>query len=244
MGFTSSLSVPYYKLSLVLHYLRLRTPNNFLTQYFVASVVGGCRRSKQDRGRARKVRVLFLSRGAAAKHRNEQHRLHQQYWWDSRLAEVYHGKHLSDFCSPFLSHHCTACWPSHKVSLYCNRSSFGYDINHCLHLQLPMDIFFAICFRFLRNGKDDVSGVDSKSDLQLFIATFNHMRHPYQLLIIPLTIWSGVEQGFFQSDYTAVSTQTLLSLAIRQHLFQAWFFRQIIGDGWDSVQFLSHIKTH
>ena len=26
---------------------------------------------------------------------------------------------------------------------------------------------------------------------------------PYQLLVIPLTIWSGVEQGFFLSDYTA-----------------------------------------
>ena len=29
------------------------------------------------------------------------------------------------------------------------------------------------------------------------------MKKPYQLLIIPLTIWSGVEQGFFGADYTA-----------------------------------------
>ena len=29
------------------------------------------------------------------------------------------------------------------------------------------------------------------------------MTKPYQLLIIPLTFWSGVEQGFFLSDYTA-----------------------------------------
>ena len=29
------------------------------------------------------------------------------------------------------------------------------------------------------------------------------MMKPYQLLVIPLTIWSGVEQGFFLSDYTA-----------------------------------------
>ena len=35
------------------------------------------------------------------------------------------------------------------------------------------------------------------------IATFKHMMKPYQLLVIPLTIWSGVEQGFFLSDYTA-----------------------------------------
>ena len=35
------------------------------------------------------------------------------------------------------------------------------------------------------------------------MATFKHMTKPYQLLIIPLTIWSGLEQGFFLSDFTA-----------------------------------------
>ena len=29
------------------------------------------------------------------------------------------------------------------------------------------------------------------------------MKKPYQILVIPLTIWSGFEQGFFASDYTA-----------------------------------------
>ena len=41
--------------------------------------------------------------------------------------------------------------------------------------------------------------------LQLLIATFRHMKKPYQVLIIPLTFWSGVEQGFFGADFTAVS---------------------------------------
>ena len=39
--------------------------------------------------------------------------------------------------------------------------------------------------------------------MTLLIATFVHMKKPYQLLVIPLTIWSGLEQGFFLSDYTA-----------------------------------------
>ena len=30
------------------------------------------------------------------------------------------------------------------------------------------------------------------------------MRHKKQLLLIPLTIWSGLEQGFFGADFTAV----------------------------------------
>merc|ERR1711936_1566305 len=59
-----------------------------------------------------------------------------------------------------------------------------------------------------RYGENDRSGSDGKkkdklSGLQLLVATFKHMLKPYQLLVIPLTFWSGVEQGFFLSDYTA-----------------------------------------
>ncbi|XP_042862812.1 UNC93-like protein isoform X2 [Penaeus japonicus] len=53
-------------------------------------------------------------------------------------------------------------------------------------------------------GEDEENDANSgKSGLQLLVASFNHMRHPYQLLIIPLTIWSGVEQAFIGADYTA-----------------------------------------
>lgn len=31
------------------------------------------------------------------------------------------------------------------------------------------------------------------------------MKKPYQILIIPLTIYSGIEQGFLSAEYTAVS---------------------------------------
>ncbi|XP_018010585.1 UNC93-like protein [Hyalella azteca] len=55
--------------------------------------------------------------------------------------------------------------------------------------------------RFVDETKDASS--TGKSGLQLLVATFNHMRHPFQLLIIPLTIWSGVEQGYIGADYTA-----------------------------------------
>ena len=60
-------------------------------------------------------------------------------------------------------------------------------------------------FRYGEGDRADSSGQkkEDKSNLTLFIATFKHMSKPYQLLIIPLTIWSGLEQGFFLSDYTA-----------------------------------------
>ncbi|KAK4301164.1 hypothetical protein Pmani_026680 [Petrolisthes manimaculis] len=44
---------------------------------------------------------------------------------------------------------------------------------------------------------------DDKSIKELILATFIHMRHPYQLVLIPLTIWSGLEQQFLSTDYTA-----------------------------------------
>jgi len=41
------------------------------------------------------------------------------------------------------------------------------------------------------------------SGIQLLVATFKQMIRKEQLLIIPLTFWSGIEQGFFGADFTA-----------------------------------------
>ena len=43
------------------------------------------------------------------------------------------------------------------------------------------------------------------SGLELLVATFKHMVRKEQLLIIPITFWSGIEQGFFDAEFTAVS---------------------------------------
>ena len=43
-----------------------------------------------------------------------------------------------------------------------------------------------------------------KSPLQLLLATFVHLKNPYQMLIVPLTLWSGFEQGFMTADFTKV----------------------------------------
>ena len=40
---------------------------------------------------------------------------------------------------------------------------------------------------------------------QLLVVTFKHMMKKEQMLIIPITFWSGIEQGFFNADFTAVS---------------------------------------
>ena len=53
------------------------------------------------------------------------------------------------------------------------------------------------------------------SGLRLMLATFAHMRNPYQLLVIPLTVWSGIEQGYFGSEFTRVRSSTILVAAGR-----------------------------
>lgn len=59
-----------------------------------------------------------------------------------------------------------------------------------------------------RYGEKERSGATSQlQGTDLMVATFRHMKKPYQLLMIPLTIWSGMEQGFFNAEYTAVRPQ-------------------------------------
>jgi len=48
-----------------------------------------------------------------------------------------------------------------------------------------------------QEGKEKLTG------LQLLVATFKQMTKKNQILIIPLTFWSGIEQGFFGADFTA-----------------------------------------
>ncbi|XP_047502682.1 UNC93-like protein isoform X3 [Penaeus chinensis] len=44
---------------------------------------------------------------------------------------------------------------------------------------------------------------DDEPTLKLLAKTFIHIRHPYQMLIIPITIYSGLEQAFLSADFTA-----------------------------------------
>ena len=48
-------------------------------------------------------------------------------------------------------------------------------------------------------------GEKEPTGLSLVAATMKHMKKHSQQLLIPLTVWSGLEQGFFGADYTAVS---------------------------------------
>ena len=50
-----------------------------------------------------------------------------------------------------------------------------------------------LCHSFEEANSNEVD--DGKSNWDYFIATFKHMQNPYQILIMPLTLWSGFQQG-------------------------------------------------
>ncbi|XP_037084786.1 UNC93-like protein [Pollicipes pollicipes] len=73
-----------------------------------------------------------------------------------------------------------------------------------LGLAVASSILIAVFVDSLRRyGEDDRgNNKENKTPVQLLLATFYHLRKKYQLLIIPLTLWSGFEQGFFTADFT------------------------------------------
>lgn len=61
----------------------------------------------------------------------------------------------------------------------------------------------------IKLDKED-SSTKGRLSPDLLIATFKHLfTSPTQILLIPLTMYSGVEQAFVSGDYTKVSTLIL-----------------------------------
>lgn len=51
----------------------------------------------------------------------------------------------------------------------------------------------------------------TKGTIHMISSTFRQMRKPYQLLLIPLTIFSGLEQSFIGADFTQVRKGPFIS---------------------------------
>lgn len=62
-------------------------------------------------------------------------------------------------------------------------------------------------FSFLFRYGEKQRKVDSQelSGIQLLSATAYQLKKPYQQLLIPITIWIGMEQAFIGADFTQVS---------------------------------------
>ena len=73
------------------------------------------------------------------------------------------------------------------------------SIAACLFVSVFLDPLTV--FKMKATAKDNEK--EDQSTFQLFTAALKHMITPYQALIIPLTIWSGLSKGFIISDFTA-----------------------------------------
>lgn len=89
------------------------------------------------------------------------------------------------------------------------------------HFIIQQPIFYCQVRRISETGQWFFLGL---SGWKLCLATFKHLRNPYQLMLIPLTLWCGSEHSFLTTDYTAVRT---LSICIeRCSLFQHLIYNQ------------------
>jgi hypothetical protein len=61
--------------------------------------------------------------------------------------------------------------------------------------------------RFTDKKKDDKEE-ETPTGLSLVAATMKHMKKREQQLLILLTVWCGMQQGFFGADFTAVTTRS------------------------------------
>jgi len=60
-------------------------------------------------------------------------------------------------------------------------------------------------FFLFRYGEKQLKGESGElSGVQLLAATASHLRKPNQQLLIPITIWIGMEQAFIGADFTQV----------------------------------------
>ena len=79
-------------------------------------------------------------------------------------------------------------------------SSFVYTNHHVVSQYL--NIFNS--FNRFEVSEVNADSSEDISGLRLLMATFRQLRNPIQVLLIPITMWSGFEQGFFVADFTAV----------------------------------------
>lgn len=64
--------------------------------------------------------------------------------------------------------------------------------------------FSKLLYRYGKGRKGSGSGL---SGFKLLAVTMKQLANPYQMLILPITMFIGAEQAFLAADYTAVSCQ-------------------------------------
>lgn len=82
-------------------------------------------------------------------------------------------------------------------------------------------------FQLFRYKKGRTGSAHGLSGLKLLAVTLKQLLNPYQILILPITMFIGAEQAFMAADFNAVSFRfetTFLSFAVLLN----WFFFPVL----------------
>lgn len=71
-----------------------------------------------------------------------------------------------------------------------------------------LNLNYAIHFRYNKGRIGSGSGL---SGFKLLAVTLKHLKNPYQILILPITMFIGAEQAFIAADFNAVSKTNVLA---------------------------------
>ncbi len=79
------------------------------------------------------------------------------------------------------------------------------NINMLIGIVLGIAVLSAILLAiFLDNPSSEASSRSVVSSKKMLVATFQHMKNPNQLLLIPITMWTGFEATFWLTDFSFV----------------------------------------
>nr|CAD7459596.1 unnamed protein product [Timema tahoe] len=78
---------------------------------------------------------------------------------------------------------------------------------------LSSSAFIAVNVDSLRKyGEHERRASSTHVSVKFYKATLTHMKHPYSILLIPLSVWCGVEHGFITADYTQAFVNCAISI--------------------------------
>ena len=75
----------------------------------------------------------------------------------------------------------------------------GSSMAACLFVAILLDSLSKVERNYMTSKQEKKEA----NSFQLIMATFKHIITPYQILITPISIWSGLSKGFIISDFTA-----------------------------------------
>lgn len=74
-----------------------------------------------------------------------------------------------------------------------------------ISIQPTNPFYFSLCYYRYGEKRKGSESAKELSGIALLSATMNQCKKPNQQLLVPITVWIGMEQAFIGADFTQVS---------------------------------------